>query len=65
MAAVDTQLALAEYQRRIGILMNEVIMRDVAINQLERDLDESRQANLALQERLDQPQPGQDTLSAV
>jgi prefoldin subunit 5 len=35
MATVSNERALAEYQRRIGTLYNEIVMRDVAISELE------------------------------
>lgn len=38
MATVSNERALAEYQRRIGSLYNEIVMRDVAIAELEERL---------------------------
>lgn len=35
MATVNTDRALAEYQRRLGAMANEIVMRDVAIAELE------------------------------
>jgi hypothetical protein len=51
MATVNTERALTEYQRRVGILMNEVVMRDVAIAELEEQLADARLEVKQLQQR--------------
>jgi hypothetical protein len=38
MVSVSNERALAEYQRRVGSLFNELVMRDVAITELEERL---------------------------
>lgn len=46
MASVSNERALAEYQRRAGIMINEIIMRDAVITELQEE-------NRRLQEQLD------------
>lgn len=69
MATVNTEAALAEYQRRVGALMNEIIMRDVAIAGLENDLAAAQKENRELRASGASPQLpkplDQDTRSAV
>jgi hypothetical protein len=50
MVTIDPQRALAEYQRRVGQMANDVIMRDVAIAELEEQVAQ-------LRDQLDQVRP--------
>lgn len=70
MAVVPTERALPEYQRRVGVMLSEIIMRDVAIALLEEQLAAAQQEAASLRAQLQVPDAvreatGQDTLSAV
>lgn len=52
MVSVNTEKALAEYQRRVGVMLNEIIMRDLAITDLETQLSAAQQENGELRERI-------------
>lgn len=66
MATVDPARALPLYQTRVGVLHNEILMRDVAIADLEEQVQRLQDENAQLRSRsadepsgyADGPHPG-------
>jgi FtsZ-binding cell division protein ZapB len=60
MATIDPNRALPVYQARVSNMINDIILRDIAISELEESNSRLQQENVDLRKQVHDLTPGRD-----